>query len=79
MNCAANPRNFVPGNSPPKNYPQFERSPESFPDLTIFPPGWDMSEMKPTDPASDGQVTMNMNSRRSKTAGGEEHPSNETA
>jgi hypothetical protein len=26
-------------------YPQFERSPEAFPALTIFPDGWDMSEL----------------------------------
>ena len=49
MNPANNPRNFVSGNTPPNHFPQFERSPESFPDLTIFPPGWDMSELKPID------------------------------
>lgn len=32
------------------HYPQFERSPEAFPALTIYPDGWDMSELlSPSD------------------------------
>lgn len=30
-------------------FPQFERSPEGFPALTIYPDGWDMSELLPTN------------------------------
>jgi hypothetical protein len=41
-------------NAKTDSFPQFERSPESFPKLTVFPEDWDLSAINP--PAQPGDT-----------------------
>ena len=45
------------------HYPQFERSPEPFPSLTIYPDGWDMSEIPESQPTLPEDLAPNQSGK----------------
>jgi hypothetical protein len=49
--------------------PQFERTPEAFPKLTVFPDGWDLSAILPASQAGKTQACLAQISKAEPHAG----------